>query len=203
MGGSEAGGARGALLEAVRALLRPLVRQLIASGITYPAFSRLAKEIYIEVGTRHFALGYKKQTDSRVALVTGITRKEIGQIRRGQMPPPSERIAAGDTLPERVVARWLAGPPYLADDGEPYTLPYEAADRANFVALVAEIGGDIPPRAVLDELLRRGAVTLTPRGSVRLAARPTAAGADAEAAFARAARDAAVDLEGASPPARR
>src|SRR5262245_18616879 len=71
---------RSALLQATRAVLRPLVRLLIAHGVTYPAFGRLAKEVYIDVGTRHFTLAFKKQTDSRVALVTGITRKEIGQI---------------------------------------------------------------------------------------------------------------------------
>ena len=87
-------GPKQALLAAVRSILRPLVRQLIAYGITYPAFSRLVKEVYIEIGTRHFTLDFKKQTDSRVALVTGITRKEIGQIRRGQTPPPSDASAS-------------------------------------------------------------------------------------------------------------
>ena len=71
-------GPKQALLEAVRAILRPLVRQLIAYGITYPAFSRVVKEVYIEVGTRHFTLDFKKQTDSRVALVTGITSIQNG-----------------------------------------------------------------------------------------------------------------------------
>jgi hypothetical protein len=77
------------LIEALRAILQPLVRLLIANGVTFPAFSRIGKEVYIEVGTRDFSLSFKKQTDSRVALVTGITRKEIGQIRRGQVPRPA------------------------------------------------------------------------------------------------------------------
>lgn len=188
-------GAKRALLDAVRAVLRPLVRQLIAYGITYPAFSRLAKEVYIEVGRRHFTLDYKKQTDSRVALVTGITRKEIGQIRRGQAPPPAERIALAVALPARVVERWLAGPPYTAGDGRPYALPYEAADRASFTALVDECGGDIPPRAVLDELLRIGAATLTPRGSVRLAERTASAAHEVEERLTAVGRDVAALIE--------
>ena len=163
--------ARRALLRAVRAILRPLVRQLIAQGVTYPAFSHLAKEVYIDVGTRHFTLSFKKQTDSRVALVTGITRKEIGQIRRGQARRPTDAMDLASTLAARVVGRWLAGPPYAAADGAPRMLPYErAANAAGFVDLVGEIGGDIPPRAVLDELLRVGAAKLTPRGAVRLTA---------------------------------
>lgn len=171
-GPAPAGSIRRALLSTAHAILRPLVRQLIAHGVTYPAFSRLAKEVYIEVGTSHFTLPFKKQTDSRVALVTGITRKEIGQIRRGQAEQPGDAVGREDALAARVVGRWRAGPPYAAADGTPRTLPYEApTGTADFADLVGEIGGDIPPRAVLDELLRVGAAKLTPRGDVRLAER--------------------------------
>lgn len=161
-------GARRALLRAARAILQPLVRQLIAHGVTYPVFSRLAKEAYIDVGTSHFTLPFKKQTDSRVALVTGITRKEIGQVRRGQARRRDDALASESTLAARTVARWLAGPPYAGADGTPHSLAYEAG-TASFTDLIAEIGGDIPPRAVLDELLRMGAVKMSPRGDVRLA----------------------------------
>lgn len=161
--------ARSELIKAVRSILRPLVRQLIAHGVTYPAFNRLVKEVYLDVGTRHFALPFKKQTDSRVALVTGITRKEIGQIRRGQAPPLIESAHLDYGLASRVVGHWVADRRYQQDDGTPRSLPYEAAPgEPSFVALVDEIGGDIPPRAVLDELIRVGAAVLSPRGEVHL-----------------------------------
>ena len=187
---------RGALLRAVRAILRPLVRQLIAHGVTYPAFSRLAKEVYIDVGTRHFTLSFKKQTDSRVALVTGITRKEIGQIRRGQAAQPGGATELANPLATRVVGRWLAGPPYAAEGGEGRTLSYDAAGHAaSFVDLVAEIGGDIPPRAVLDELVRAGVVKLTPRGAVRLIAPAYLPAQDVEEKLAMMGSDAADLIE--------
>jgi hypothetical protein len=160
--------ARRALLRAARAILQPLVRQLISHGVTYPVFSRLAKEVYIDIGTSHFTLPFKKQTDSRVALVTGITRKEIGQVRRGQARRRGEALELDNTLAARAVGRWLGGPPYTGDDGTPRTLAYEAAGAASFTDLITELGGDIPPRAVLDELLRLGAVKMSPRGDVRL-----------------------------------
>lgn len=166
-------GPKSELIRAVRKILRPLVRQLIAHGVTFPAFNRLAKEVYIDVGTTHFGLPFKKQTDSRVALVTGITRKEIGQIRRGQTMPLIEAVHLDYGLASRVVGHWVAAPPYIAPDGNPRALPYEArrAGEASFIGLVDEIGGDIPPRAVLDELIRVGAVTLTPAGDVCLVER--------------------------------
>jgi hypothetical protein len=160
--------AKRALIRAVRTILRPLVRQLIGHGLTFPAFGRVAKEVYIEVATHHFALPFKKQTDSRVALVTGITRKEIGQIRRGQSPSPSETAQISYGLTTRVISRWQTDPHYLGADRMPMDLPYEDLGKGpSFSGLVDEVGGDIPPRAVLDELIRLEAVELLPSGDVR------------------------------------
>ena len=162
-------GTQRALIRAVHTILRPLVRQLIAHGLTFPAFARIAKEAYLDVATQHFALPFKKQTDSRVALVTGITRKEIGQIRRGQAPSPSETAQLSYGLALRVIGRWIAERRYLNADQTPREILYEAAGSVpSFMGLVDEVGGDIPPRAVLDELIRVGAVELLPNASVRL-----------------------------------
>ena len=160
------------LIEALRSILQPLVRLLIANGITFPAFSRIGKEVYIEVGTHDFSLSFKRQTDSRVALVTGITRKEIGLIRRGQVPRPATRASRSYGIATRVISRWMTEDAYREASGEPAALPYDDADGSpNFAGLVNEVGGDIPPRAVVDELIRVGAVELTPSGAVRLAQR--------------------------------
>jgi hypothetical protein len=90
-----------------------------------------------------------------------------------------------------VVGRWLAGAPYTNAAGAAYELPYESAHSASFSALVGELGGDIPARAVLDELLRVGAATLTPRGNVRLAARAVAPAAGGVERLAQLGPDAA------------
>src|SRR5512143_3266531 len=128
------------LIEALRAILQPLVRLLIANGVTFPAFARIGKEVYIEVGTRDFSLSFKKQTDSRVALGTGITRKEIGQIRRGQVPRPVTRANLSYGVATRVISRWLTEDAYRDDSGEPAALPYEEGEGSpSFVHLVSEI----------------------------------------------------------------
>jgi hypothetical protein len=72
-------------------------------------------------------------------------------------------------LASRVIGRWVAEQRYLAADRAPRSLPYEAGgEEASFATLVGEIGGDIPPRAVLDELIRVGAASLAADGSVQL-----------------------------------
>jgi hypothetical protein len=127
-----------------------------------------------------------------VALVTGITRKEIGQIRRGQVPRPSSQATRSYGVATRVISRWLTEDAYRDAAGEPLALPYDEVDGApSFVNLVAEIGGDIPPRAVVDELIRVGAVELTPAGHVRLAQRAYIPGSGAAAKLAILGTDAA------------
>lgn len=149
------------LAAALRRLLRPIARRMIAYGLSYPAFAQIAKQVFVDVAAEEFGLAFKRQTDSRVALVTGIPRKEIAHLRRrrrdaGALPEVEE------TLVTHVIGRWMAGPPYATPDGIPRRLAYEsaAARTPTFSRLVREIGGDIPVRAVLDELLRLGSVVL-------------------------------------------
>ena len=155
---------------AIRRMLRPVVRQLIAYGVTYPAFNRLVRELYIEVAEEHFALPFKRQTDSRVALVTGINRKEVSQLRQRRKTKAVETVEVEDTVVTHVIGRWMAGPPYASAEGHPHRLPYEApsARAASFARLVREVGPDVPVRSVLDELLHIGVAELMPNGDVHL-----------------------------------
>jgi hypothetical protein len=154
---------------AIRRLLRPIVRQLVAYGITYPTLDQIVRELFVEVAEDDFTLSYKRQTDSRVALVTGINRKEVSRLRRlrrGAARP----IEIEDTAVTRVVGRWMGGPPYSDARGRPHPLPYEApkASVPTFARLVRDRGIDVPVRSVLDELLREGIAELRPDGSVLL-----------------------------------
>ena len=154
---------------AIHRLLRPIVRQMIASGLTYPTYNQMVKRLFLEVAEEDFALPFKRQTDSRLALVTGISRKEISQLRRrahgaAGLPEVEESVVT------HVIGRWMAGPPYATPDGIPRRLRYEGDDakQASFARLVHELGIDIPVRAVLDELLHIGSAVLLPNGDVEL-----------------------------------
>ena len=156
-----------ALVVTIRRLLRPVVRQLLGWGVSYPVFDRVVRGLFVEVAEDDFALPSKKQTDSRVSLVTGIHRKEIARLRRlpreERNAPPLER-----SVVTRVIGRWLASPPYADRTGRARPLPYEAGGRASFARLVADAGFDGPVRSVLDEMLRVGAVSWRDDGTVVL-----------------------------------
>ena len=62
------GAAPAVLVRAIRHLLRPLVRVLLANQITYPLVTRLLKNLYLEVADRELSLDGRPQTASRLSL---------------------------------------------------------------------------------------------------------------------------------------
>jgi Family of unknown function (DUF6502) len=150
-------------------LLRPLVRLLIRSGITFPALSDLLRELYVNVAEYDFVLPGKEQTDSRVSLLTGIHRKEVRRL-RGAGAPISV-VPASVSRTSRIIARWLASPIFTDGQGRPLPLPRvtDLDTAPSFETLVASVTRDVRPRAVLDEWLDRKLVTIDAEGRVVLA----------------------------------
>jgi len=141
-------------------LLRPLVRLCIHSGMTFPALAQLLRELFVNVAEHDFALQGKEQTDSRVSLLTGIHRKEVARL-RGAGAPVHE-VPATLSRTSAIIARWLAAPEYTDRGGAPKPLPRTADDDLpSFEQLVASVTKDVRPRAVLDEWLDRGLVTIS------------------------------------------
>ena len=67
------------LLSAYRKLLQPLVRILIRQGISYGELSEILKGVFVEVADRDFGLPGRKISQSRIAIITGLTRKEVAR----------------------------------------------------------------------------------------------------------------------------
>ena len=154
-----------ALLRALGRLLRPLVRLLIGSGITYPVMADLLRELYLDVATRDVLTDDKARTDSRISLLTGVHRKEIRRQRAAAQP---HAIPEAVTLATQILDRWLRAPPF-ADANGPLPLPRSAAPgAASFDALVASVTKDVRARAVLDEWVSQGLVRLDDADSVVL-----------------------------------
>jgi uncharacterized protein DUF6502 len=147
------------LRDALRQLLRPLVRLLVEQGVPFGELAELLKGVYVDVALRDFPLADKDPTDSRVTLLTGVHRKDVKRLReqpRSANDPP-HAVALGALL----VARWTGTAAFLDDEGRPRPLPRLAPRRGpSFESLVASVSKDIRPRAVLDEWLRLGIVQL-------------------------------------------
>ena len=144
-----------ALAQALDRLLDPLVEVLLRGGMPHKAFSEVAKRAYVRVAEREGGVGGRKQSTSRMAVRTGLTRKEISRLRK--LPAlQAEETSARYSRASRVVAGWLRDERFLAD-GEPAVLPLDG-DDVSFATLVREFSGDVPARAMLDELMAAGTV---------------------------------------------
>ncbi|GAA6140323.1 DUF6502 family protein [Hydrogenophaga sp. 5NK40-0174] len=158
-----------AVVQALRRVLRPLVKLMLQNGVTIQYLNELLKRLFVEVADKDFRLDEKPSTDSRVSLLTGVHRKDVSRIRSLSS---SEQDDGPSIVPlgTQVVSRWTAQPRYLNDDGSPKALPRMASEggEVSFEALVSGINSDIRSRVVLDELLRLGVVSLTEQGRVKL-----------------------------------
>jgi Family of unknown function (DUF6502) len=154
-----------ALAQAIRRLLRPLLRVLIAYGFTFPVLSQLLKELYVEVAEAEFPLAGRRQTDSRINLLTGVHRKDVRALRgRGGAPDlPSPVISRN----AQMIALWAGAPDYRDAQGQPRPLP-RAGEAPSFESLVQSVSTDIRPRVVLDEWSRLGLVRADSEGLIHL-----------------------------------
>lgn len=151
-----------ALTASLARLLRPLVRLLIVSGVTFPVLAELLRELYLDVAANDIPRDARARTDSRISLLTGIHRKEIRRQRgatAGALRPTGTPGAV--TLSSQIIARWLFGPPWTDAQGKPLPLPRAGpAGVPSFDALVTSVTRDVRPRAVLEEWLSQEIVAV-------------------------------------------
>lgn len=162
-------GAIEVLTAAVARLLRPLVRILLANGMAFDAFVEIAKRAYVDVAMQEFAIPGRKQTTSRVSVLTGLTRKEVQRVLSGS-ERSENNTADSYHRAARVISGWVRDRKFLTAAGDPDALALDGGSKS-FGELVRRYSGDMPARAMLDELLRVGAVRRLENGRVRLLTR--------------------------------
>ncbi|MBI4293615.1 MAG: hypothetical protein HY661_19235 [Betaproteobacteria bacterium] len=155
----------------LRRVLRPLVRLMLARGLTFPFVAELLKGLFVEVADEHFRLDGDRQTVTRVSLLTGVHRKDVKRLRSN---PESSRESFPEniSLGAQLIAAWNADAKFLDDEGRPRPLPrFSGAEgEPSFDMLVRSVSTDIHPRAVLDEWLRLGVAAIDDQNRVRLKA---------------------------------
>lgn len=158
-----------ALVRALRRVLRPLVRVMLARGITYPYLAELLKNLFVDVAATEFRLDNKAPTDSRISLMTGVHRKDVSRL-RSELAQTVDAVPDVVSLGAQLVAVWLGTARYLHEDGSPLPLARFASEggELSFESLVAGVNNDIRSRVVLDEWLRLGVVRLDDENRVCL-----------------------------------
>jgi hypothetical protein len=157
------------MLNAVYACLLPVARLLLRAGITYRQFDVVAKRAFVSEAQSDSDARGRRTNTSRVAVKTGLSRKEVRRIRESISDAASSELGnATDQSgpPARVLHAWHADARFLDSEGHPRTLHFQD-DEGGFSALVRAVAGDVPPGAVRAELRRAGAVVELDDGSLQ------------------------------------
>ncbi|PCJ30539.1 MAG: hypothetical protein COA90_08995 [Gammaproteobacteria bacterium] len=150
------------LTHAITLILKPLIRLLLRNGIAFNALSELLKKLYVDVAESDFQLDGKKQSTSRIAILTGLNRKEVARA-RGLNDLDLSAMTQQFNRAARVVSGWVRDPDFHTTKGQVAEL-----EPRDFDTLVKRYSGDIPLAAISDELLHVGAVKLLPNGKLKL-----------------------------------
>ena len=136
------------------------------------------KTAFVDIASSDFGIRGRPTNISRVAVMTGLTRKEVRRLR--------DKIATGDasvaveTTPfEQVLHHWHAQMEFTDANGAPKSLPFSGKERS-FTALVKRFGGDIPAGAMRTEMKRVGVIREDDAGQLSVVARDYKAESDDE-----------------------
>lgn len=159
-----------AALAALRLALRPVFRLLLRSGVTWQDASEVCKATLVEVATNDYGLHGRPTNMSRVAIMTGLGRREVKRLRDllAAAPPLEPGRLHGAT---RVLTGWYLDEDFTDEAGLPLDLPFEGVpgkpSGPTFTDLCKRYGGDLAPVTMRRELGRVGALEELPTGELR------------------------------------
>jgi len=144
------------ILGAFLVVLKPIARILLRFGIGFREFSEIAKTAFVDVASSDFGLRGRPTNISRVAVMTGLTRKEVKRV-RDKIADGEHALVVRTTPLCEVLHRWHSEDEFVDESGRAAVLPF-VGESGSFSSLVKRFGGDIPPGAMRTELKRVGAV---------------------------------------------
>ena len=154
--------ARKALLQ----LLEPLTAFIIDAGLSSGDMYVLFREATVRSVARRQLEISRRVNISGIAATTGIPRAEISRILKQKSIQDNRTANRRQQSTNRILAAWHDEPKFTNVNGQPAALKIYGRG-GTFESLVRSYGRGIPPRAVLDELLRSGAVEVLPGQRVR------------------------------------
>jgi len=153
------------ILDAFFVVLRPIAKILLRYGIGFREFAEVAKTAFVDVATTEYGIRGRPTNISRVAVMTGLTRKEVRRL-RDQTDGDRHSLVVKTTPLATVLHRWNSEDEFLDVDRRPSVLPF-IGDKRSFSSLVKKYGGDIPPGAMRTELKRVKAIEEDNEGNLR------------------------------------
>jgi hypothetical protein len=154
--------ARKALLQ----LLEPLAGFVLDSGLSTNELHAIFREAAVKSAAAKQLELSDRVNISGIAATTGIPRADISRILKISAKATDKISDSQQQSTNRILAAWHGDPKFTGPNGQPADLKMYGRG-ATFEALAKKYGRGIPTRAVLDELIRAGAVDLLPGQRIR------------------------------------
>lgn len=154
--------ARETVYAVLLATIRPIASMLLRFGVSYQDFDRVCKAAFIDVAMGEYGVRGKPANVSRVALMTGLTRKVVRRV-RAQQPNGILSKHEARSLPSEVLNVWHTDFRFCSTYGKPRALTW-GSNPGSFCELVRHCSRTVSPATMRAELTRVGAVTESESG---------------------------------------
>jgi hypothetical protein len=165
---------RGAFLDAIEELLRPLMPVVLSYGVTPSDAGQVLKTLYLETLTDRLREQGRPPSAARLALMAGLTRGEVEALLARQSQRHQQRNRSTHKLDELsgLLAMWHDDPRF----GTPYGAPLDLSlqPERNFKTFKELVDAGAPgsdQNLVLDELAAAGCVEVHANKFVRCISR--------------------------------
>ena len=155
------------VLQSCRYLLLPVVRFVLRHGVTWSEFSDLTKEAYVQVARADYGIQGRPTNNSRVAMLTGLSRREVAKVRDRLLDGPEIAEDLQGNQISRILTGWHVDSEFCDNKGRPKDLPI-SGPTGSFTALLKRYAGDLPHGAIRKEMQQRGVIEELTSGSMRV-----------------------------------
>jgi Family of unknown function (DUF6502) len=149
------------LLAALRYLLKPMVRLAVKTSVSFPEFSEVLKQAYVDVARKQLKSAGKDPSNEGISLISGAAVSDVDAILRlGDDAKFGVSVQAPHPLPT-LLGAWHSDNRYAGPYGVLRDLPFDKSrgdEGYTFSDLATEFCPGLSPKVMLDELVRTGAV---------------------------------------------
>jgi hypothetical protein len=144
----------------------PVIRFLLKQGVTWNEFGELSKEAFVAVARADYGVQGRPTNNARVALLTGLSRREVAKVRDRLMDTDDDaRDMQGNRI-SQVLAAWHVDAEF-AENGKPKDLS-PTGQSGSLSSLLKKYAGDLPHGAIRKEMQQRGLLCELENGRLRV-----------------------------------
>lgn len=145
------------IIRSCRYLLLPVVRFLLKHGVTWSEFAEVSKEAYVAVARQDHGLQGRPTNNSRVAMLTGLSRREVANVRDRLLDRDESAASLHGNRISQILSGWHSDTEFTDELGHPKDLP-DTGPTGSLPSLLKRYAGDLPHRAIRKEMLQRGLI---------------------------------------------